>query len=111
MLRGCLHEILFRASLNIFSNVSGQSLVMKNEIRMKYENPQNETHCECCFIAVILTIKISFRVIKWDKVFKNGPSKICGRQSLKNLNRPYPLKFFKGCLPQILLGPVLNTLS
>ena len=20
----------------------------------------------------------------WDKVFKNGPSKICGRQSLKN---------------------------
>ena len=35
----------------------------------------------------------------WDKVFKNGPSKICGRQ---------PLKFFKGCLPQILLGPLLN---
>ena len=22
---------------------------------------------------------------KWDKVFKNGPSKISGRQSLKNL--------------------------
>ena len=21
---------------------------------------------------------------KWDKVFKNGPNKICGRQSLKN---------------------------
>ena len=38
----------------------------------------------------------------WDKVFKNGPSKICGRQ---------PLSFFKGCLPQILLGPFLNTLS
>ena len=33
-----------------------------------------------------------------DKVFKNGPSKI------------YPFKFFKGCLPQILLGPFLNTL-
>ena len=30
----------------------------------------------------------------WDKVFKNGPSKI-----------------FKGCLPQILLGPFLNNLS
>ena len=26
-------------------------------------------------------------------------------------SRPYPLKFFKGCLPQILLGPFLNTLS
>ena len=41
----------------------------------------------------------------WDKVFKNGPSKICGRQPLKSL------KCFKGYLPQILLGLFLNTLS
>ena len=27
------------------------------------------------------------------------------------LSRPYPLKVFKGCLPQILLGQFLNTLS
>ena len=27
------------------------------------------------------------------------------------LSRPYPSIFFKGCLPQILLGPLLNTLS
>ena len=55
---------------------------------------------------------------KWDKVFKNGPSKICGRQPLKNLkgygllkqaDHTYPFKFFKGCLSQILLGPLLNT--
>ena len=26
-------------------------------------------------------------------------------------DRPYPLECFKGCLPQILLGPFLNTLS
>ena len=26
------------------------------------------------------------------------------------LNRPYHFKFFKVCLPQILLGPFLNTL-
>ena len=57
----------------------------------------------------------------WDKVFKNGPSKICGRQPIKNLkeyslvrglvclSRPYPFKFFKGCLLQILLGPFFNT--
>ena len=38
----------------------------------------------------------------WVKVFKNGPSKICGRQPL--------CKFFKGCLPQISIGPFLNTL-
>ena len=38
----------------------------------------------------------------WDKVFKNGLSKICGRQ---------PFKFLEDCLPQILLGPFLNTFS
>ena len=49
----------------------------------------------------------------WDKVFKNGPSKICGRQPLKNLKRygllkadrstPYPFEFFKGCLHKFYL--------
>ena len=29
-------------------------------------------------------IKLNF-IVKWDKVFKNGPSKICERQPLKNL--------------------------
>ena len=52
----------------------------------------------------------------WDKVLKNGPSKICGRQPLKNfkgygLPYPYGLPQRIGCLPQILLGPFLNTLS
>ena len=27
------------------------------------------------------------------------------------LGRPYPLKLFKGCVPQILLAPFLNTLT
>ena len=27
----------------------------------------------------------SFHLLIWDKVFKNGPSKICERQPLKNL--------------------------
>ena len=26
-------------------------------------------------------------------------------------SRPYHFKFFKGCLPQMLLGPFLNTLT
>ena len=51
------------------------------------------------------------QTFKWFKVFKNGPSKICGRQPLKNLKWPYQFKFFKGCLPQVLLGPFLNTLT
>ena len=50
----------------------------------------------------------------WDKVFKNRPSEICGRQPLRNL-KLYGLlnhvKFFKGCFPQISLAPFLNTLS
>ena len=25
------------------------------------------------------------------------------------LSKPYPFRLFKGCLPQILLGPLLNT--
>ena len=54
----------------------------------------------------------------WGKIFKNGPSKICGRRPLKNLkwymvclNRQYHFSFFKDCLPQILLSSFLNTLS
>ena len=46
-------------------------------------------------------------MFNWGKVFKNGPSKICERQNSKNLKC---LKFFKGCLSQISLGPFLNTL-
>ena len=48
----------------------------------------------------------------YENVFKNGPSKICGRQPFKNL-KGYGLRkqnFFKGRLPQILFGPFLNTL-
>ena len=54
----------------------------------------------------------------WDKIFKNGPSEICGRQPLKyfkcdmvSLSRPCHFEFFKGFLPQISLGPFLNNLS
>ena len=48
---------------------------------------------------------------KREKVFKNEPSKIYGRQRLTHLkgmvcvSRPYPFKFLKGCIPQILLNP------
>ena len=43
---------------------------------------------------------------------ENGLSKICGRQPLKKLKGDlHPFKNFKGCLPQVLLGLFLNTLS
>ena len=33
------------------------------------------------------------------------------RSDVVCLSRPYHLKIFKGCLPQILLSPFLNTLT
>ena len=48
-----------------------------------------------------LGIKVKFGIEIWIKVFKNGPSKICGRQPLKHLNwyglpkQPYHFKFLK----------------
>ena len=33
------------------------------------------------------------------------------KAAFRKFGRPYHFKFFKGCLPQILLGPFLNTLA
>ena len=46
------------------------------------------TSQEGCFCRAITKILKIFEVPNniWDKVFKNGPSKICGTQPLKNLN-------------------------
>ena len=46
---------------------------------------------------------------KWVMVFKNGSSKICGDNVC--LSRLCHLKFFKGCISQILLGLFLNILT
>ena len=54
---------------------------------------------------------------KWVKVFKNRPSKICGRQPLKTLmwygllSQTISLQIFKNCLPQIFYGPFMNNLT
>ena len=45
-----------------------------------------------------------------EESIQEWPSEICATQSLKILTK-YPIKFFKDCLLQILLGPFLNTLS
>ena len=41
-----------------------------------------------------MTMAATLCKITWLKVFKNGRSKICGRQPLKNLK-----EYCKGCLP------------
>ena len=48
------------------------------------------------------------KIISIWKVFKNGQSKNLWKSAFKKIE---PFKIFKGCLPQILLGPFLNTLS
>ena len=43
-------------------------------------------HCISCKCGPTLQgMKAEFKKRTRDNVFKNGPSKICGRQSLKNL--------------------------
>ena len=95
-----------------------------------------------CLSQIVLKKKNTEGLYKCDKVFKDGPSEIRGKQLLKNLKwfglllknlkwygsmwsdmvviwsdmvviddlKWHHFKFFKGCLPQILLGPFLNTL-
>ena len=70
------------------------------------------------FVATFVALSVT-PLNNWVRVFKNRPRKVCRRQPLKNLKwydlpkqtRPYHFKFFKGCLPKILLGPFLNTLT
>ena len=64
------------------------------------------------FIWIQEMLKILVHI--WDKVFKNGTSKICERQPFKIL-KGYGLLLAdhtpEDCRPQILLGPFMNTLS
>ena len=63
------------------------------------------------FVIVSLQITVNNNHYDiWDKVFRSGLSKFCGRQSLRSFKGYGLLKIFKGCLPQNLLSPPLNTL-
>ena len=44
------------------------------------------------------------KVAEWEKLRNIWVKVFC-------LGKPYHFKFFKGCLPQILLGPFLNILT
>ena len=51
--------------------------------------------------------------VKPQKIFKQNNIKLLDLhicvEEIFLLSRPYHFKFFKGCLPEILLGPLLNT--
>ena len=69
--------------------------------------------CQPHFLAISETSKIELRH------FSNFTKKIRKTLGVNSevlaangkTNRPYHFNFFKGCLPQILLGPFLNTLT
>ena len=93
--------------LRDFLNNRKQRLVLNGQVSA-WTNanagvPQGPISCPLLFLV-------------WGKVFKNAPSKTCGRQPLRNLKWYSPpqqtksLTIFKGRLPQILLGSFLNTL-
>ena len=50
----------------------------------------------------------------WDKVYKNGPSKICGRQPLKNLkeyglsSKNFTWSILEYCVPSSMYDGVLS---
>ena len=57
-------------AVNLFTSFLGILVIITNELDIF----QNKS-----FFITIFSEHI------WDKLFKNGPSKICGRQPLKNL--------------------------
>ena len=61
------------------------------------------------YVIYVIYVICYILLYMWESI-QEWTSKTCGRQS-SCLSRPYPSKSFKGCLPQILLGPFLNTLS
>ena len=63
-----------------------------------------------------MLLKIADKFLKLHQgLLTYKKSETCGTRYLrmdqvKSIGRPYHFKLFKGCLPQILLGPFLNTL-
>ena len=73
----------------------------------------------CLNISMVSNLIVIYKYI-WNKVFRNGQSKICGRQLLIDL-KGYVQTIYVICMgydkgyvryfPQVLLGPFLNILS
>ena len=66
----------------------------------------------CCKSLIRLwSRRIQDKVLKIVKILRWTAFKKCEQIWSVCLNRPYTFKFFKGCLPQNLLSPLLNALS
>ena len=61
-------------------------------------------------LEVFIRNKVVSRYSRMDQV-KFVEDSLFEEGIMVSLNRPYHFKFFKGCLPQVLLGPFLNSLT
>ena len=84
-----------------------ECIVSKTCSFFKYcNNPRNIKFEWTTFPVVFFETKYSR--VDQTKFVEDSPKKL---EVILCLNKPYHLEFFKGCLPQILPGPLLNTLS
>ena len=76
----------------------------QENLYFKYQMTLNPANCEQLLTNLPRSISLPFTEpfvyfstthhLKWNKLFKNGPSKICGRQPLKNLKGYGPVTNF-----------------
>ena len=102
--------------------------VIRLKPRYPFFIPVSVSKCSCFGLIVALkklktqTVRklqtntlLKILMQRLDTVLKSGLSKFCGRvfksRTYLCVSRQYPLKFFKRCLPQNLLSPLVNTLS
>ena len=78
-----IHDVIFLENWILFLSIFIKGLIFKT-----FQQISNICLKRClCFGLCFLSCSflLNSHVHKWGKVFKNGPSKICERQPLKNL--------------------------
>ena len=76
---------------------------------------KSDTYNTSSVFLRLSSIYICFLYVCWftsDKVFKNGPGKIYGKQPFKFWGDMvcYHFKYFRGCIPEVLHGPFFSNL-
>ena len=82
-------SLLLLLTLNRFHTLFWFSIVHFEQVHAGWVGPTQ--------VLKLIAARQGFAMVKWVKVFKNGLSKICGRQSC--FKQTMPLQFFKSCVP------------
>ena len=102
LLRELFPELLVTIAMKFWAAVLSQDFQNLFNLRRLYQD-----HIQRCMWGLFKHV--------WRKYSSTYGSRYSRMDQVKfvedSLSRPCPFRFFKGCLPQILLGPFLNTLS